>query len=194
MKSRDLVSKLEVLHHGKVWICTILSILLLEAFPIVCQAEESPQRSENIETVTQPGAAFENACIVKEELLNQALIQDDKSRQSMIIPDRINATFYRDTKTSKAFSWYAEGNGRAIQYIYYQKASILSQKRLMDPAKYRRAEAVKENPGVDRYEAALTGLDVDTRYYYFVGNENGYSGIYEFKTSAIGDGIYCFNR
>jgi len=194
MKSRDLVSKLEVLHHGKVWICTIFSVLLLGAFPFSCQAAQKEDGTDNIETVTQPGQALENTCIVKEEVLNQALIPEKEPKQAMIIPDRINATFYRDTKTSKAVSWYAEGNGESEQYLYYQKACILSTKGLMDRTKYKRAEAIKEDPDVDRYEAVLTGLDVDTRYYYFVGNENGYSGIYEFKTSAIGDGIYCLNQ
>jgi len=109
-------------------------------------------------------------------------------------PDRINVTFYGDTKTQKAITWYSDGNGGAgtLQYIALNPSKVN-----IDEINWNKAKTVTSTQSGDlEYikRLILTALKPNTTYFYRVGNDNLWSDVGYFTTAQKnnGDGVFSF--
>lgn len=100
-------------------------------------------------------------------------------------PDRITVTFFGDSKTEKAITWYTE-TAVASPVVRYGTKSDLSD------AVSITADSADINGNV-RHQARITGLAEDTTYYYKVGDaETGiFSATGKFKTAGS-SGAFSF--
>lgn len=92
-------------------------------------------------------------------------------------PNRIATTFHGDPQTSRGFSWYSTSGENGV-------VQVSDSRDLTDPIETP-AESGTSRSGDPFHQAAVTGLEPDTRYYYRLGDaERGaWSPIGTFVTS-----------
>ena len=106
-------------------------------------------------------------------------------------PDRINVTFYDDTKTTKAITWISDGNGDEgiVQYI---DASTVNDVANIDWNTANIAKANRSEGAEVTNKAIIRGLTAGASYYYRVGGNDTFSSVGKFTTAGENDGSFSF--
>ncbi len=106
-------------------------------------------------------------------------------------PDRINVSFYGDTKTTKAITWISDGNGEE-SLVQYVDASTVSDIEGFDWSTANAVKATRSGGAEVTNKAIINDLKIGTKYYFRAGGDDTFSAVGAFETAGEDDGSFSF--